>query len=341
MDASPTHLFNTSVPRHIGFQSFAVNSQTPNQTIATEAWCDVTTTYVDVMAKCEDVSNCTAIAVRRSSVLPWPDSATALDGITYMNASALAGDELWTGLYGGPVLMSQATAYMFFSGFMSSAATFNKGYTAMEQFFLNPDAPFELVASDFGNGLPVYEVTPIADIGALLFSRRFAQLLNTFWMVSYAPLAIMTGSTSSDDNVYNITQENHGAWFVDRSGSNITSADVVTIEVVLKVNKAWAAGLILISTMLVLAGISGFLLDVWQKSPSVIDFFVSNLRHNPYADIGEYKSTEDGADMARRLKHTIVQIGDVRPDEGVGTIAIATPTQSRPVQEIRRRKIYI
>lgn len=135
----------------------------------------------------------------------------------------------------------------------------------------------------------------------------------------------------SHDNVYNIAQENHGARFADRSGSNVTTANVITTEVVLKVNKAWATSLVVISTILILAGISGFLLDVWQKSPSVIDFFVSNLRHNPYAEIGEHKSTEDGADMARRLRHTMVQIGDVRPDEGVGVIAIATPTQSRPV----------
>jgi len=340
MDASPTHLHNTSVPRRIGFQSFAVNSQTPNRTIATEAWCDVTTTYVYVMAKCEDVTNCTAIAVRRSLSPPWPESATALDGITFMNASALAGDELWTAFYGGPVGLAHMAAHYFFSGYMSSAGPISNGYTAMERFFLNPDAPFELVASDFGDGPHVYEVTPIADIGAVLFSRRFTQLLNTFWMASYAPLAIITGSTSSDDNVYNLTQESHGALFAGRSGSNVTSADVVTTEVVLSVNRAWAAGLIIISSILILAGISGFLLNVWQKSPSVIDFFVSNLRHNPYAEIGEHQSTEDGADMARRLKHTIVQIGDVRPDEAVGMIAIATPTQSQPVQEIRRRRNY-
>jgi hypothetical protein len=78
-----------------------------------------------------------------------------------------------------------------------------------------------------------------------------------------------------------------------------------------------------------------------KQSPSVIDFFVSNLRHNPYAEIGEHQSTEDRADMARRLKHTRVQLGDARPDEAVGTIAIATPTQSQPVQEVRRRRKYV
>ncbi|KAM0710733.1 hypothetical protein Q7P35_001471 [Cladosporium inversicolor] len=118
---------------------------------------------------------------------------------------------------------------------MSSAATFRNGYTAMERFFLNPDAPFELVAADFGmDHMP----------------------MSTFWMVSYAPLAIMTGSTSSDDKVYNLTQESHGALFAGRSGSNVTTADVVTNEVVLKIHKAWAAGLIIISTILILAGIS-------------------------------------------------------------------------------------
>jgi hypothetical protein len=225
---------------------------------------------------------------------------------------------------------------------MSSAATFSNGYIAMERFFLNPDAPFQLVASDFDDetGPQVYEVTPIADVGAALSSRRFARLLSTFWMASYAPLAIMTGSTSSDDKVYNLTQESHGALFVGSSGSNVASADVITTEVVLRVNKAWAAGLIIISAILILAEISVSLLDVWQKSPSVIDFFVSNLRHNPYAEIGEYQSTEDGADMARRLKHTIVQIGDARSDGDIGMIAIATPTESRPVQEIRRRRNY-
>lgn len=281
------------------------------------------------MAKCEDVTNCTAIAVCKSLSSPWSETATALDGITFMNASALAGDELWTAFYDGPVVLTQTAAKFFFSVFMSAAATRSNGYTAMEQFFLKPDVPFELVASDFQtDGVPVYEVTPIADIGAVLFSRRLAQLLNTFWIASYAPLAIMTGSTSSDNMVYNLSQENDGAHFADRSGSNVTTADVIATEVVLKVNKAWAAGLTIISSLLILAGISGFLLDVWQKSPSVIDFFVSNLRQNPYADIGEHKSTEDGADMARRLKHTMVQIGDVRPGEDIGMIAIATPTVS-------------
>jgi hypothetical protein len=76
------------------------------------------------------------------------------------------------------------------------------------------------------------------------------------------------------------------------------------------------------------------------RSPLVIDFFVNNLRHNPYAEIGEHKSTEDEADMARRLKHTTVQIEDVRPVEGVGMIAIATLTQSQPMQERRRCRNY-
>ena len=101
-----------------------------------------------------------------------------------MNASALAGDELWTAFYGGPVGLAHMAAHYFFSGFMSSAGTISNGYTAMERFFLNPDAPFELVASDFGDGPHVYDITLIADIGAALFSRRFTQLLSTFWMAS-------------------------------------------------------------------------------------------------------------------------------------------------------------
>ncbi|KXT02129.1 hypothetical protein AC578_5939 [Pseudocercospora eumusae] len=343
MDTSPSHYYNTTVPRRIGLQSFAVDSQTPNQTVATEAWCDMRTIYVDVKAECVGgISNCTATSIRESLSPPWTETATFLDAIGFMNRTDFAGeDNSWTIFYGGPRALTEVTAWLFFSGLMRTANPVTEpGYSALEQFFLTPNVPASGPLDGYGNyGPPIYNHRPIADIGSELFSRRFAPILNTWWLAAYVPYAVITGSTSSENTVYNITQNNPGARQGNRIGANITTAVTHEVEVVLRYSRIWAAILIIISTLLVVAGIAGFTLDVLQKAPSVLDYFVSCIRYNEHAVVGG-STKEDGADMARRLRKEIVQIGDIRPNHSVGSIAVVMTSASQPIEQMRRRRKY-
>jgi len=79
--------------------------------------------------------------------------------------------------------------------------------------------------------------------------------------------------------------------------------------------------------------------------PQVLDDFTTSLRYNAYASIEQKSSIEDGVDIARRSRHVRVQLGDVRPDEEVGLVAVATVTAatddgSQTVGQLRRKRLY-
>lgn len=72
----------------------------------------------------------------------------------------------------------------------------------------------------------------------------------------------------------------------------------------------------------------------------VLDDFVSSLRDNPFAKTGFKSSLEDGVDVARRCQKMKVQLGDVKPDEQTGYVAVATSGKDQPVGRITRSRYY-
>ena len=101
----------------------------------------------------------------------------------------------------------------------------------------------------------------------------------------------------------------------------------------------WAICLVVLSIALIFAGITTAVFELRRKGPSILDEFVGSLRDNPYAHI-DAKSTEDGVDLAKRLWEMRVQLGDVKPDDTIGYVAVAVPSASQPVDCLQRRRRY-
>jgi hypothetical protein len=206
-------------------------------------------------------------------------------------------------------------------------------YTALEQFFLTPGAPFIFPDSTL----------PIGDIGEKLFSQRLTQLLNTYLLTSSAPYAISGNfSHSAQGDAYSAGHSIANS--APPYGIQSVQGRVERSQTVLRCHVPWTIILIAISSFLIAAGVSTAILDSFRKGPQVLDDFTSSLRYSPYASIEQKNSIEDGIDIARRSRHVRVQLGDVRPLEKVGLVAVATKADDFAVEQavgrLRRRRVY-
>jgi len=164
--------------------------------------------------------------------------------------------------------------------------------TALEQFFLTPDAPFIFPDSKL----------PIGNIGEKLFSQRLTQLLNTYLITSSAHYAVSGNFTHSvQDETYSAGHSIANA--SPLYGIRSTQGRAESSQIVLRCHVAWKMLLIAIFSLLIAAGLGTAILDSFRMGPQVLDDFTSSLGHSPYASIEQKNSIEDGIDIARRSRH--------------------------------------
>jgi hypothetical protein len=255
-DNHPAHQRNDTFPRLIGLQSRSFGLPPVSET---QAWCNLTTTYIEVQVQCSGgPHSCTATSVRKIPDQPSPATATTLD----CNL-------------GDGNCQPRFLAESLFRHFMNAVPKTSHGdYTPTEQFFLTPDAPFIFPNSTL----------PIGDVGEKLFSQRLTQLLNTYLLTSSAPYAISGNFThSNQDELY---LAGHSISSSSPSyGIQSVQARVETSQVVLRCHVAWTITLIAISSLLIAAGLSTAIIDSYRMGPQVLDDFTSSLRYNPYAAV--------------------------------------------------------
>jgi hypothetical protein len=293
----------TPEPRQVLFGSLGdTDDSIPILTMAT---CNLTTTHVETNYTCQGKS-CVPTAVRQSQIPhDYPAASQQLETLTGLGT--------W----------SQTFCSMFIN---STGSTHYATSSALEQYIANPDVPFRYGVMG--------ERVRIADVGEALFALRFAQLLNTYWTVGIAPYAITgglaTSATRSDEND-----------LVPGYSTSRTEAQLQTTENVLICNTPWLIVLIVSSLAMSAAGVATVILNLIRKGPEVLDSFTSSLRDNPFVqgDIGP--STEDGPDKARRLGNVELILGDVRPEEESGYIAVAVDTKEQPVEKLRPVRRYL
>jgi hypothetical protein len=314
-DISVGRKWNDTSPRVIGLQSLADYA---NPILLMEAWCNLSTTYIEVEVLCSGGPlNCTATSVRDAPHQSWPTTATILDCI-------------W-----GRTCNAAQLADAAFRGFMSVVPQSRAADTTpLEQYFLTPDVAFLLSKNDVS----------IGKIGDELFSQRLTQLLNTYLLACAAPYAISGNfSFPTEEGAYSA-----GHKIANSSpayGIQSTQGRVQRSQIVLRCHALWTIVLIAISSLLITAGLSTAILESFRMGPQVLDDFTSSLRYNPYASIVQRNSIEDGIDIARRSRHVKVQLGDVRSHDEVGLVAVATVTDdgvdgNQTVERLRRRRVY-
>jgi hypothetical protein len=155
-------------------------------------------------------------------------------------------------------------------------------------------------------------------------SARFTQLFNSFVLASASPYTYSSlGYIRERDE-----------WAV-----NITAIAQIPDDH-LHYNPTWLA--VLVASLLVMcaAGIATVVLNLKRRGPEVMDSFTSLLKDNPYVSEETGPSTEDSLEKVRHLRKTRAVLGDVRPLEATGYIAVTTRTDGEGVQRLRSGRLY-
>ncbi|KAF6789978.1 hypothetical protein CMUS01_16302 [Colletotrichum musicola] len=167
--------------------------------------------------------------------------------------------------------------------------------------------------------------------GVLVADRdRFTQLLNTFWLAAIAS--------------HNITVNFHYR-------AHTASPEIETMRVynttgtrtpdlqVMQVNGPWMAMLLVASLIMLISGVAAGVFGCMRRGPDVLDRATFFLRKSPYVDVRNQSSLEDGTAQVKRSRGVRVCVGDVRPTEETGYVALGTVGEAMPLswQEKNRR----
>lgn len=272
----------------------------------TNSSCSVTTSYVEAEVFCHG-TNCTVVRVRRStlnSVAPLP---TVLD----FNFQTQSPDT--------------STVAAFFDSFVNATDT-PWSYKWMSQ--LRP-SPLEL---SFTEQDDPYSVESYGDviwpIGDTLFSQRFSQLLNAWWIANIAPFAV-TGNFAAGP------QTSDSAFRVQT-----VYGDMIPDIRVLHCNGTWLTTLIIASSAMLIAAIVAAVLGALRKGPDILDSPSSLLRDSPFVNTESLSSTGDATEHAKTLKDVNVAMGDSQAGEPVGRMAIGTTDLVQAASKLQPKRRY-
>ena len=319
------HTLSSTSPRRIGIESWLTHTNPDPSTGGelgdmSQAWCNISTTYVEASVHCYSGSNCTVSRIRPSrKASAFPSYLSVLDGIStpsdwlQYSPEQAAGSGMINSFYYYPVRV----AGKFFDTMVNlTQADVRHTWSdpsPLEVYLSHPAAPFT-------QDLPY--LSPLSGLSNDLLSRRFTQLLNTCWAASSQTNDVVNG--------------------MNPDGQYPTANGYTTIEtIVLRCHKIYNTILIVISLGLVALGLAAAYLEAIRRGPDVLDDFVNSLRHSPYVHEPIGNSMQDGKDIVQRLKSTVVQMGDVRPDQPVGYVAIGTPNDVQRVDRLDTARKYV
>jgi len=299
-------------PRRIFFTSAGTYS---SKGLGTAAACSLTTTYVEVNLTC-DGSACAPTGMRKSKLPHITEAATWFDRLSADNKS---------------VGISLDFAYCLCQNFINSTGFVYGGYpSALTRYLANPDKSI----SHVGNLEQQFDEPTVPNLDNTVFSYRFAQLLNTYYLASTS-LYSVTGNLTGVP--LNHVQYSEGHGFAVN-----TTAQLQTTEIVLAYNAAWLIVLITGSLVMLAAGIATTLLNFIRRGPDILDSFTGMLRDNPHIHADTGPSTEGALEKARRLRKTKVMLGDVLPEGTTGHVALSNVMQTdrNSVQRLRSDRFY-
>lgn len=341
------HSLNSTTARNVVVRSWlglpnntALDSREPFTEIVeviSEASCTITQTYVEALVYCPTQSNCTVAKIRESRAVDRARSPlTALDGITFPRSLLETRTQIppW-GFELEQQEYASAIAKTFFEYFVNATTVEDDlqpidNLGPLESYFARPDAPFKASEGVNGKASGHAGQRPITEVGDRLFSWRLSQLMNTYWLASVEPFSVISGIDldAIRNEEANPLPSAQGHLYVERT--------------VLRCHTPYFVVLLVISLGLCGVGMVTAYLDATRRGPDVLDDFVNSLRHNPYVHVDTLgPSMQDGQEISRRLRNTVVQMGDVRPDDHVGYVAIGTPNERQPVERLDPRRHYL
>lgn len=176
--------------------------------------------------------------------------------------------------------------------------------TMLESFIVNPDQAVE--------GALTFSVqnASMAGVNANDLSFRLQQIINTYLYGS-----IDTPSFAGD--TVNFNSGFYPQINVTTQGTNVIRQSTYVC------NHAWLFVLLLATTMMFIAAITGLCFSLLTRGPDILGYFSTVLRDSPYIETSLAGSTLDGIDRARKFAKTKIQLVDVEEDDQNGYIAIA------------------
>jgi hypothetical protein len=262
----------------------------------TAATCYMSTSYVEVEAECMR-KNCIVTRIRPSTQ-PHPPPEFAL-GLDPYNAN-------------------------FVRMFQSSAAVeVLQRPTPLQRFFITPYSPFTSLNKD----LRLYSLPKVS------FAATLAQLMNTYWLASIN-LGQTTSGLPPDKDILPTDLQRNMSLADQQLYRTINATESLSIPVV-KCQRAWLAVLFVATGVMLIAGIFGLVLEATRKVPDFSLNVSSLTRDNPYIRLPSGGSTLDSLDRGRLLQNVRIRMGDVRPGDAVGYIAIASCDGKGRVERLR------
>ncbi|PGH18212.1 hypothetical protein AJ79_00550 [Helicocarpus griseus UAMH5409] len=151
-----------------------------------------------------------------------------------------------------------------------------------------------------------------------IFSQRLTQVINTHYMASLFPSA-MVGGLDTQLPIYTVSQ------YTSAPINRTTTATVISLEHNLyATNVAWLIVFLATSTVMLMAATISSTLPYFTTIPDVLGYASSLTRDSVYfphaANTG---SVLDGLTRSRKLKEKKVRLGDVRCHERVGLLAFS------------------
>ncbi|KAH0426673.1 hypothetical protein CcaCcLH18_10181 [Colletotrichum camelliae] len=294
------------IPLELVFTSY-----TSTQKLTTNATCVLGTTYVEVDVGCHG----TTCGARHVRPLQKPDNMTVRTVLNNMAPEGQPGHGT-AGLFDG--FMSTFVRSGLSLWDLQEGRQLKPLASALETYFTEPDSPYS------APGISSWDGTDIYPVGDRVFSQRFSQLLNTFWLASVAS--------------YNIT----GNFHFQSNGGTSLPGPIITQNItgtrtpdylVMRVNDGWMLTLFVASAAMLISGVVAAVFGAMRRGPDVLDHPTFFSRDSPYVNVLPCYSgsVEDASEQVRRTRDMRVCIGDVSPTEEKGHLAFGTVNEAIPL----------
>ena len=191
----------------------------------------------------------------------------------------------------------------------------------------------------------------LVNVSASDFSTRLGVLFNTFYVASLAPMAIPgTASPQASDYVPEIDWSQSIGSIDLRGSSNDGFASRLSTATVVQslpdrwnVSPVWLASLIISASVLFALGIWGTIAKYRCLAPDIMGYVSSFTRDNQFCSIDPPGSALDAFDRARLLKNAWVRIGDVKPGDSTGRVAVSWMERGKEkpmLQPLKKGRVY-
>ncbi|KAK8091660.1 hypothetical protein PG997_002021 [Apiospora hydei] len=202
--------------------------------------------------------------------------------------------------------------------------------TSLTRTALNPTLVSSYMAnpSYFNEVKEKTEHEPASTLPRRTYSTRLTQLLNSYW-------GLLTGQNA-------IIPYNDSYLFMnllDPAQYAAATGSVTRIDAVLKCHSAWLVTCVFASSILLVLCLATPLLRAWTVNPQLALNFSSLLRDDPYVSGSGSGTSFEASDRARTMGDLKIKFGDVKPDDPVGHIALAS-MDANFVGRVRKGRKY-